>query len=195
MNSLPRTAVRVSSWQDLMMSVTQQVPGVSQGWSNLHQDPRGQGAWSSSGDLEHPQVLAPSESRDGFHRTRFEKGTTWDTWPSEKTEAGSCRWTDTSVRACELMPSWRHSVPCAACAGRSRLGGGRVFLHLGAGETSPSMIFHLTSPCHICQLLLITEFAITLHTDVKGRKKRKRRLRDSTIINDVWQAKVPYNAL
>lgn len=80
-------------------------------------------------------------------------------------------------------------------AGRSRLGGGRVFLHLGAGETSPSMIFHLTSPCHICQLLLITEFAITLRTDVKGRKKRKRRLRDSTIINDVWQAKVPYNAL
>lgn len=78
---------------------------------------------------------------------------------------------------------------------RSRLGGGRVFLHLGAGETSPSMIFHLTSPCHICQLLLITEFAITLRTDVKGRKKRKRRLRDSTIINDVWQAKVPYNAL
>lgn len=102
---------------------------------------------------------------------------------------------DTSVRPHELMPSWQRSIPCAACAGRSRLGGGRDFLHLGAGETSPSMIFHLTSPCHICQLLLITEFAITLRTDVKGRKKRKRRLRDSTIINDVWQAKVPYNAL
>lgn len=80
---------------------------------------------------------------------------------------------DTSVRPHKLMPSWRRSIPCAACAGRSRLGGGRAFLHLGAGEMSPSMIFHLTSPYHICQLLLITEFAITLRTDVRVGKREK----------------------
>lgn len=66
------------------------------------------------------------KSRDGFLRT----GASWEICrPSERTEAGMQRlgWTP------ESGPMSCSSVlvlsPCSACAGRSRLGGGRVFLH------------------------------------------------------------------
>lgn len=115
-----------------------------------------------------------------------------DPWAMSK----GCRGLDgAQSQAPWANPPWWCSTPTLPVLGDQGWEEGGSFFTSGAGETSPSMIFHLTSPCHICQLLLITEFAITLCTDVKGRENRKRRLRDSTIINDVWQAKVPYNAL
>lgn len=170
---------------------------VSQGWDNLHHSPCGQGAlWQQwepgapedDAHWEHPCILVRAgEGFSGPFSIREPAGI-----PAEAGAGGLDGYQHQTPSANAFVAAL-NSLRCLCW--RSRLGGGRVFLHLGAGETSPSMIFHLTSPCHICQLLLITEFAITLRTDVKGRKKRKRRLRDSTIINDVWQAKVPYNAL
>lgn len=184
------------------MSVSQRVPGCPRAGTISTTAPVAGGLVAAAGTCrpeddapwEHPCI--PVRAGEGFSgpvSIREPAGMPTGHQERQRLELGALGGYQHQTPSANAFVAALNSLRCLRW--RSRLGGGRVFLHLGAGETSPSMIFHLTSPCHICQLLLITEFAITLRTDVKGRKKRKRRLRDSTIINDVWQAKVPYNAL
>lgn len=172
--------VGVSRRWDLPTPVTPQIPALMARAWRLQQEPR-----AAAGSV-------CSESRDGF---AGQEPAGRSAGHQKSPRPGSRGWMEPRVRPHERILRGAAPLPALPVRGDQGWEEGGSFFTLGAGETSPSMRFHLTSPCHICQLLLITEFAITLCTDVKGRENRKRRLRDSTIINDVWQAEVPYNAL